>query len=127
MENRLLMGAPVPAPQPGAAAGAPAAPAPSPEQIASARGELGVVMRSLQGLAAKPKGSLSKRDVYDAVADMIGQGAFSTPQAKQQLVAMLAEIPDDEAAIRQAVGQKLLGVAQMTEGFARMYPEAPDV
>lgn len=83
-----------------------------PAQLLDARNHMGVMMRSLLALTAKPKGSLSKQDVFNSAADMIADGAFSTPMAKQQLVAEIAQMPDDESAIRQAIGGHLLKLAQ---------------
>jgi len=93
------------------------APAPQidPAQVADARAHMGVMTKALMALAAKPRGSLTKQDLFSAAADMIADGAFSTPQAKQQLVAEIAQTPDDEASIRQAVGSHLLQLAQIRE------------
>lgn len=108
-----------PGPMPGAP---PAQQPPSAEQIAGARQHMQVVAAGLMDLAKKPKGSLSKRDVFNAIGEMIAQGAFSTPEAKQQLVAKLAEMPDDETAIRQIIGSQLLQMATMTEQMDQHFP-----
>lgn len=102
--NNMLMQPPQASPQPQAAQ-------PSPEEIAQARNDVAAMTKHLTALAMKPKGSLSKEDVFNAAADMIADGAFATPQAKQGLVAELAQLPDDESAIRAAVGQHLLFLA----------------
>lgn len=117
MQNMLM---PQPAPD-GQAAQAP--PQVSPEQIADARNHMKVVSMGLADLAERPQGSLSKRDVFNALGEMIAQGAFSTPQAKQQLVAQMAQVPDDERAIRQMIGQHLLQMGVMQDHFAQNYPE----
>jgi hypothetical protein len=101
------MGAPPPGPQ-----GPPQPAQIDPAQLADARAHSAAMMQHLMALVAKPKGSLSKQDVFNAAADMIADGAFSTPQAKQQLVAEIAQMPDDESAIRQAIGGHLLKIAQ---------------
>jgi hypothetical protein len=118
MNNLLMTGAPPRAatsPQPFQFTGS---------EVTDARGHLGAVMGGLLALAAKPKGSLSKQDVYNAAADMIGQGAFSTPQAKQALVAQLAQLPDDEGSIRQMVGQHLMRLAGVRQQFHSQYGES---
>lgn len=122
MEN-LLMGAPVPDAGPPAAP--PQRPQIDPEQIAAARAHMGVVMEGLLGLAAKPEGSLSKRDLFNAAGEMIAQGAFSTPEAKQQLVAQLAQIPDDEASIRKAIGGQLMQLGETAARMAELFPMEP--
>jgi len=123
--NNLMTAQPGPqgAPQgAGPAAAPPSQPPPSPEELAAMHGSLGVIAKGLMDLASKPKGSLSKQDLYNSVADMIAGGAFSTPQEKQAIVAQLAQAPDNEAALRQLVGQKLLRVAQVHEAMRRHYP-----
>lgn len=80
----------------------------SPQQLSDARVHMAVMMKDLAALAAKPPGSLSKQDLFNAAAEMIAQGAFSTPQSRQQLVAQIAQIPDNETAIRQAIGGHLM-------------------
>lgn len=82
---------------------------------------MAVVMKSLSDVAAKPPGAISKRDLFNAAADMIAGGAFSTPQSKQQLVAELTQVPDDETAIRQMVGSHLLRLAQVREMFHQRF------
>jgi len=103
MNNMLMPQQAAPAPL-----AQPAPQAPDPAQLADARTHVAAMLKGLSGLAAKPPGSLSKRDVFNAAADMIAEGAFSTPQAKQQLVAEIAQMPDDESAIRQAIGGHIL-------------------
>jgi hypothetical protein len=91
--------------------------------VAQHRGELAVVLKGLVSLAHKPTGSLSKRDVFDAVGDMIAEGAFSTPQAKQQIIAQLAELPDNEAVIRQAIGTRIAAAADLRDRFHAQHGE----
>src|SRR5512146_1692207 len=121
MQNMLMGGAPAMAQ--GAPQGMPQGPrgggqmqgppAPDPAALADARNHMGVMIKGLLGLAAQPRGSLTKQSVFDAMAEMIANGAFSTPQAKQQLVAEMAQMPDDESAIRQTIGQHLLRLNEM--------------
>jgi hypothetical protein len=96
---------------------------PTPQEVAQHRGELAVVLKGLVSLAHKPTGSLSKRDVFDAVGDMIAEGAFSTPQAKQQIIAQLAELPDNEAVIRQAIGTRIAAAADLRDRFHAQHGE----
>lgn len=131
MQNMLMQGAPQDAPeaqmegapQGGPPGAAPTPQGPSPEQIAQARSHLSIVLKGLMALAAKPRGSLSKRDLYNAAGEMIADGAFGSPEAKQGLIAQLAQIPDDEAAIREAVGSQILQLAHaantMTQRFGQ--------
>lgn len=124
MQN-MLMG-------PGPAQGAPgqaqqaASPQFTPQQIAEANNHLQVVMKALMGLVAQPQGSLTKKSVFSAAGEMIAEGAFRTPEAKQQLVAQLAELPDDEASIRKAIGAQLLGMGEMADQFAAHLAENPN-
>lgn len=112
----LMMGADAP---PEAGAGRIA-----PDQIDAAHSQIKVVSEGLMGLASRPKGSLSKRDLYNAVGEMIAQGAFSTPEAKQQLLAQLSEIPDDEKAIRQAIGERLIRMGDFHQRFLQHIGQA---
>jgi len=127
MGNMLMPGAgPQIAPsQPqGAPLGQPqGSPMPDPAQIADARAHMGVMMKGLLGLAAMPQGSLTKQAVFNAMGEMIANGAFSTPQSKQQLVAEMAQMPDDESAIRRAIGQHLLQMSQMRQQFHQHFGE----
>jgi hypothetical protein len=115
MDNLLMPGQPQPADPPPAQLF-------SPDDIAGAHSSLGAIHDGLMSLATKPKGSLSKQDVFNSVAEMIAGGAFSTPQEKQAIVAQLAQMPDDEASIRQAVGQKLFRIGQMRALMQQHHP-----
>lgn len=117
MDNMLMQGAPQAPQAPQGPPGGPAPAMPDPAGIADARAHMGVVRQALMGLAASPRGSLTKQSVFNAMGDAIAQGAFSTPQAKQQLVAEMAQMPDDEAAIRQMIGQHLLRMTAMQAQF----------
>ncbi len=110
-------GAPQGGAQPGQGAPQPSTPA----EVAAARSHMMVMIQGLLGLAAQPKGALTKRSVFNAMGEMIAQGAFPTPQSKQQLVAQLAEMPDDEAAIRQIIGGHLLRLNEQAEQFAQHF------
>lgn len=85
---------------------------PSPEDIAAARQHAGVIVHSLEKLVSKPRGDLTKKDVYDAASDMIANGAFPTAEMKQGLIVHLAGLPDDELSMRKALGQFLLDVSK---------------
>lgn len=86
----------------------PAAPPPSQAQIIEARQHAGAVVNGLAELTAKPRGDLSKKDVFDAASDMIAKGAFPSPSSKQELIAHLAGLPEDEPGLRKALGMFLL-------------------
>lgn len=107
-------------PQMGGAApqgGAPPPPPPSPEKVLEARKHVNAVLSGLTGLAAKPKGDLTKKDVYDAASEMLAKGAFPTQESKQQLITELAKLPDDEPKLRKVIGQLLLQVGGAREAF----------
>lgn len=112
MDNMLMQGGPPQGPQ-----GQPGQPMPDPAGVADARAHMGVVRNALMGLASQPRGSLTKQAVFNAMGEAIANGAFSTPQAKQQLVTEMATMPDDESAIRQMIGQHLLRMTQMQSQF----------
>lgn len=103
-----------------------APPSYSREEVDGHRNTLGVIHDALFELAQKPKGSLSKQDLYNAVADMIAGGAFSGKGEKEAIVAQLAQMPDDEAAIRQVVGQKLLRLASVREAYHQHFGAGED-
>lgn len=123
MDNMLMPGAGPQMPQGGAPGQPQGAPTPDPAQIADARAHMGVMMKGLLGLAAMPPGSLTKQAVFNAMGEMIANGAFSTPQSKQQLVAEMAQMPDDESAIRRTIGQHLLQMSQMRQQFHQHFGE----
>lgn len=101
------------------AQGAPPAPAPppSPEQVAEARKHLGAIMGALTKVAATPRGDLTKKDVFDAAAEMIARGGFPTAASRQSLIVTLANMPDDEPDLRKAIGRMMLRVAQVSDAF----------
>lgn len=111
-----MQGGPPPGMPPGPP-GAPPGPPPSKAQIDEARQHVGAIVNGLLSLVKKPRGDLTKKDVYDAASTMIAEGAFPTPASKQELVVHLANLPDDEAGIRKFVGQFLLQTAQVQEQF----------
>ena len=83
----------------------------SPEEIQKGHQSVDAVMDGLISLVSKPKGELTKKDVFDASSDMIAKGAFPTPESKQQLIGQLANLPDQEDEIRKALGNQLLQIA----------------
>ncbi len=90
---------------------------PAPEEIAGGHRALDVTMDGLIKLVSKPKGDLTKKDVFDEASTMIAHGAFPSPESKQQLIGELAQLPDDEAGIRKILGQYLLHVAMFRDHF----------
>lgn len=84
---------------------------PNPNDIANGHKAVDATMDGLIKLVSTPKGDLTKKDVFDSVSDMIARGAFPTPEAKQQLIGELANLPPDEDGIRKILGKHLLAVA----------------
>lgn len=107
----------------------PPGPPPTPEEIMQSRKHVGVIMDGLLSLTSKPRGDLTKKDVFEAASEMIAKGAFPTPDSRQDLVVRLAALPDDEVDLRKALGQMLLGVAsargQLHETFGPGDQAAP--
>lgn len=95
----------------------PSAYTPQPDEIAGGHRALEATMDGLIKLVGKPKGELTKKDVFDEASVMIAHGAFATPEAKQQLIGELANLPDDEDGIRKALGKQLLGIATLRSHF----------
>ncbi len=118
-----LMGNGPPVAPPGPANGIPPQmpPPPSPEEIKTLRQHVGAVVDGLRSLAAKPRGDLTKKDVFDAASEMIAKGAFPTPEAKQGLIGELAKLPDDEADLRKAIGGLLLQTSATQQAFHAMH------
>ena len=83
----------------------------NPEEISKGHQSVDAVMDGLINLVSKPKGELTKKDVFDASSDMIAKGAFPTPEAKQALIGELANLPDDEEGIRKVLSDHLLATA----------------
>lgn len=86
---------------------------PSPQEKGLVKQRTGAVLDGLLALVAKPRGELTKKAVFDQAADMIARGAFPTPEAKQGLIVKLANLPDDEQQLRQALGQMALQIASI--------------
>ena len=82
-----------------------------PAMLQQAHKTLGVITDGLMGLIAKQPGTLDKQDVLGAAADMIKAGAFPDQPGRQALITELAQLPDDEGAIRQFLGQHLMTLA----------------
>jgi len=80
----------------------------SPSQVKIGRTHIGAIVDGLMDLVNKPRGDLSKKDAFDAAAEMIAKGAFPTPESKQGLIVQLANLPDDERDLRTALGGMLL-------------------
>lgn len=85
--------------------------APTSDEIASGHQAVDATMDGLIKLVSLPKGELTKKHVFDSVSEMIARGAFPTPEAKQQLIGELANLPEEEGAIRKELGKYLLSVA----------------
>lgn len=118
MENLNMANAFLPSSQPNIQQ-PPVAPAYSPkaEEIVGGHKAIEAAMNGLISLVSKPKGDLSKKDVFDAASGMIAHGAFSTSEAKQQLIGELANLPDDEPGIRKMLGQYLLQISEFQNHF----------
>lgn len=110
---------------PNAMQAAPAAPAmpPTQDQVDEARTHIGAVVDGLIKAASKPRGELTKKDVFDAASDMIANGAFPTPASKQELIVHLAKMPDDEQGLRKAIGQFLLQTSAVRSQFMKTHGE----
>lgn len=102
---------------------------PNPDDIANGHKAVDATMDGLIKLVSTPKGDLTKKDVFDSVSDMIARGAFPTPEAKQQLIGELANLPPDEDGIRKILGKHLLAVAtfrnHMHDAFGPPQPTNP--
>jgi hypothetical protein len=92
------------------------------EQLQQAHQHLGIVTKTILGLIGKPKGQLTKKDVQRGAADMIAEGAFPESSGRQQLIMDMAKLPDDEAALRQYLGQHLMGFASAQQAIAAHLP-----
>lgn len=125
-----LLAAPQQAPpqQPGQPPqGAPAGPAftatgggaTTPDMIAKAHSYADNVVEELTGLLSKPPGQLSKQDVFQGAASLLGKGLFNDPQSRMSLVTSLTQLPDDETALRKILGGQLL----QTVGLKRKLDE----
>lgn len=83
-----------------------------PSDIATGHKAVDATMDGLIKLVSLPKGELTKKHVFDGASEMIARGAFPTPEARQQLIGELANLPEDEPGIRKELGKYLLGVAE---------------
>lgn len=98
----------------------------SPEEIQKGHQSVDAVMDGLISLVSKPKGELTKKDVFDTSSDMIAKGAFPTPEAKQQLIGELANLPDDDASIRKVLSEHLLTIATFRNHFHNAFGPPQD-
>lgn len=92
-------------------------PPPQPDEIAGGHRALEATMDGLIKLVGRPQGELTKKDVFEEASTMISHGAFPTSEAKQQLIAELAKLPDDEAGIRKILGKQLLNLSMFRSHF----------
>lgn len=86
---------------------------PQPQDLQGALAHADQMTRALLSLSGKKPGTLTKKDVFGAAADMIKGGLFTSPDAKQQLIGELANLPDDEPSLRMAIGAHLLRMADV--------------
>jgi hypothetical protein len=98
----------------------------SPEEINQGHQQIDAVMDGLIKLVSKPKGHLTKKDVFDETSEMIARGAFPTAEAKQQLIGQLAKLPNDEESIRRGLGTQLLNLSQFRNHFHNAFGAPPD-
>lgn len=108
---------PAPGPQPGQ----PAMDV-DPKDVDTFHGHANTFFQTLQGLAAKPPGQLNKEDVFKAVASLMGKGLFADPKSQQALIMQLTQMPDDEATIRQMIGQEMLQTAHVQNEMRQRFP-----
>lgn len=94
---------------------------PSKAAVDEARKHSDVMVTDLAKLTAKPKGELTKKDVFEAASDMIAKGAFPTPASRQSLVVELAKLPDDEPELRKALGMILLQASANREQLYKVH------
>ena len=100
-----------------AAPQAPPGPPPTKAQIDEARKHSNAIVGGLMALTSKPRGELTKDDVFKEASDMISKGAFPTPSSRQALIVELANLPDDESGLRKALGAHLLAVSSARQQF----------
>lgn len=82
-----------------------------PDDIAKWHGMADTFLQSLMALVQKPPGQLSKQDVFQSAAGLMGKGLFSDPQSRNGLVQQLTQLPSDEAGLRAALGKEILQIA----------------
>jgi len=90
-----------------------------PEDIAKGHETADTMLEELMSLVQRPAGQLTKQDVFQGAASLLGKGLFNDPQSRAGLVAQLTQLPDDEGALRAALGQEILQIA----GFKRRLEE----
>lgn len=77
------------------------------DQIAKTHQLADLMLEELTNLVKKPPGQLSKQDVFQGAASLLGKGLFNDPQQRMGLVAGLTQLPDDETQLRQALGSQI--------------------
>lgn len=86
-------------------------PPPTDDEIAGGHQAVEATMDGLIRLVGMQPGTLTKKAVFDEASTMIADGAFPTPESKQQLIGELAKLPNDEQDIRKMLSQFLLAVS----------------
>lgn len=112
----MMMGA-----QPQQAPRGPVPTPPTPDEINQARKHSNAIVSGLLELTSKPKGDLTKDDVFKAASEMIAKGAFPTSATRQGLVVELAKLPDDEPSLRKALGMFLLQTSAVRSQFHALH------
>ncbi len=87
----------------------------------------GHFLETLMGLVSKPQGQLTKQDVFQSAANLLGKGLFTDPQSRSGLVAQLTQLPTDEMALRQALGKEIMQIASFKDALNQhaQLPQAP--
>lgn len=99
---------------------------PSQDEIMGGHKAIDATMNGLIGLVSRPTGELTKKNVFDSVSEMIANGAFPSPEAKQTLIGGLAKLPDDEPGIRKALGEYLLHTATFQNHYHNAFGPPPE-
>lgn len=99
--------------------GAPAAPSgqASPEEIAKGHELADTMLGHLMELAQTPRGQLTKQKVFQSAADMMAKGLFADPQSRVGFVTQLTQLPEDEGALRQALGKEIMQIASFKQNL----------
>lgn len=111
----LMGGGDAPQGMPGTPGDSP--PQAAPEEIAKGHEMADQFLESLTDLAARPPGQLTKQDVFQSAAGLIGKGLFADPQARAGLVQQLTSLPSDETALRQALGREIMQIVTFKQNL----------
>lgn len=93
-----------------------------PKDVETSHGNLNGMIDSILSLTSRPPGQLTKKDVFASIAGLLGKGLFPTPEGRAAIIGQAAQLPEDEAGIRQALGAHLMSLSEAHQAVSHAFP-----